>query len=88
MTAKDDKERDALRAAVLACSKQSDIARVLSVEGRTLRNVSRGKLGLYVSKDGTLTDAHKLALFDYFAGDKENRSAVVDAFIEAQNSNA
>jgi hypothetical protein len=88
MTAKDDKGREALRAAVLACSRQSDIARVLNVEGRTLRNVGRSKLGLYVSKDGVLTDAHKLAYFDYFTGDASNRSAVVDAFIEAQNADA
>lgn len=48
-----------------ACKRPADLARLLNVDGKRLRDALR-KSGVYVSKGDTFTNDHKVALVERF----------------------
>lgn len=72
-----DKTLDAL----LACARPADAARVLSMDGKALRNVLRSRFGVFVSHGHAFDDKAKHALYAYVgATDTAARNAIVEAF--------
>ena len=74
------------RKAFLATATQADAARVVNMEGKSFRNITRGAFGVFVSRGGTWDDALKRARLAYHeaAGDSDKRRAIVQAFKDAQ----
>lgn len=70
--------QDKIRDACMAATTPAAFARAIGREGRPVRNVLRGKLGVYVSKGDPFDDATRSALYDVLTG--------VDGALDAWNA--
>jgi hypothetical protein len=66
-----------------ACARQADMARLLGVQGKTFRDVTRRLFGTYVSHGDALDARLRAFLYAYhvtYAGNADARKATRDAF--------
>jgi len=69
------------RTAFLAAPRQSDMARLLGVTGRSFRNVTRAVFGAYVSHGDALDDVLRAALLAYHTADTvEERKRIAQEY--------
>lgn len=68
-----------------ACARQSDMARLLGVAGKTFRDTTRRVFGTYVSHGDALDERVRAFLFAYhvtYAGNADARIAVRKSFAD------
>lgn len=68
-----------------ACARQSDMARLLGVAGKTFRDTTRKVFGTYVSQGDALDERVRAFLYAYhvtYAGNADARIATRKAFAE------
>lgn len=67
-------------AAFLASGTQADAARVVGMDGKAFRNITRSVFGVYVSRGGTWDERMRAFRLAYHNSTGDARKAVVAAF--------